>query len=119
MNYGCYWKWCSDWLKFVKENSDTCLVMFYEEMLEDFETNITKLADFLGYKVTPEILEEVRKVTSFDQMKQRLHMGSTDFMRQGKSKSYEAKLPTEVIEAFDSKSREVFADSEYLNNFLF
>ena len=119
VNYGCYWKWCSDWLKFAKENPDTSLVMFYEDMLEDFETNVTKLAAFLCYQITPEIIEDVKKATSFEQMKQRLHMGMNDFMRQGKSKSYEAKLTKEVIDAFDAKSREVFADSEYLEKFLF
>lgn len=119
VNYGCYWKWCADWLNFAKENPDTSLVLFYEDMLEDFEGNITKLANFLGYPISPEIIEDVKKVTSFEQMKRRLHMGMNDFMRQGTSKSYEAKLSKEVIDAFDAKSREVFADSEYLDKFLF
>ena len=88
-------------------------------MLEDFDTNVTKLATFLGLEVTSEKLEDIKIATSFDKMKQRLAIGTPGHLRHGKSKAYVEKLSPEVVHAFDAKSKEWFAESDYLDKFLF
>ncbi|XP_063727129.1 amine sulfotransferase-like [Symsagittifera roscoffensis] len=117
VNYGGYWNWCKYWFNYINKNPETCFVMFYEDLLADFDSNVRALGKFLGFEPSDEKLKAIKEATSIESMSNRIQIFDS-FIGQGQSKSYEKKLSKEVIDDFDRRTRESLSDTGYLDKFL-
>ena len=88
-------------------------------MLEDFDTNVTKLATFLGFEVNPEKLEEIKIATSSDKMKQRLVIGTPGHLRHEKSKAYGKSYPRKLCTLSIQKAKNGLLSPTISTNFSF
>ena len=50
-------------------DADNVLFLKYEELLRNFDNELHKIADFLGYPLTDDVVGKIREKTSFDNMK--------------------------------------------------
>ena len=65
----------TNWFKFTNEwlenkNNFTILYVSYEELKNNFDASVERIAHYLNIKLTDDILHRVRKHASFDYMKQ-------------------------------------------------
>ena len=66
--------WFGDWFDHAKgwwnqRNADNVLFLWYEDMKFDFETETRKVADFLNYPLSDELLLKIKQATTFKSMK--------------------------------------------------
>lgn len=80
----------------------------YEGLRRDFDGEVTRLAAFLGYELTPELLERIRESTAFERMKTtdfaNMHeiLELDGFFRKGQIGSWKDQFTVAQSEWFDS-----------------
>uniref|UniRef100_A0A914DVS7 Sulfotransferase domain-containing protein n=1 Tax=Acrobeloides nanus TaxID=290746 RepID=A0A914DVS7_9BILA len=106
--YGSYMEHASEWWK---HRSDTnVLFIWYEELLKNRAESIKKIAEFLGYKLSEEIIEILFQKTSLDEMKkdenakiaQRLRLPTSSFFRAGTNNSWKELFTEEQVKQMDA-----------------
>lgn len=101
-----------DWFDHVlgwwrHRDADNMLFLKYEDMKNDFDAVMCKIAGFLGYALSDEVMDSIRRQTSFDHMKKddfsNLHeipeLGS--FFRKGQIGSWKDRFTVAQSEQFD------------------
>jgi len=69
---GDYWRYYRDLAALVSTiGPDRALLTFYETLQTDFESEVRRLADFLGIPLTATKLEKLAKFVAFDNMSSR------------------------------------------------
>ncbi|OQS04426.1 amine sulfotransferase-like isoform X1 [Thraustotheca clavata] len=66
--YCDYFAYLRKMQEYADAHPNQFLALYYEEVLEDVEGNIKKLADFLGYELTDAKLEAIKQKSSFQSM---------------------------------------------------
>jgi Sulfotransferase domain len=81
--YGSWFEWVRDWNTRAQKHREQILWIQYEEMIQDPQTQIRNIIDFLGVSDEcdiPALIERVADGCSFDSMKRHANEGtSTDF----------------------------------------
>ena len=130
-----------NWFEHVKkwvENKNNLPVLYvkYEDLKNDFESTIERIADFCTIPVNPSILERTRERTRFQFMKEHaLQLGpkpehfqcgesgqykvknQTEFIRQGRVGEGETVLTPEQKEAYYKKFNNVLGHLELLSEY--
>jgi hypothetical protein len=81
--------------------------MKYEDLLSSYGPEIARLADFLGYALSPETLERIRQKTTFSSMKNDTFSNMHEiedfegFFRKGKIGSWKERFTTGQARRFD------------------
>jgi hypothetical protein len=92
-------------------DADNILFIRYEELREDFDAAVTRIAKFLGYPLPPETLATIRKKTSFQVMRQdefsNMHeiQELAEFFRRGQVGSWRDLFTEAQTEHFDAVYR--------------
>lgn len=117
--FGDWWKWTKGWADYALENPDKSLIMFYEDLLDDFEVNACKAAKFLGYETSEASLKNLKDACGFTSMKERYAKSRyTGFFRSGSKKTWEGKLSPDIIAQIDDKTLQTFGNYSFLNKLL-
>ena len=66
--------WFGDWFDHVhgwwdQRDSENILFLWYEDMKADYEGELKKISNFLGYSLSEEVLEKIKEATTFNNMK--------------------------------------------------
>ncbi|XP_063712777.1 sulfotransferase 1C3-like [Symsagittifera roscoffensis] len=97
--------WCqynAEWLDFCNTNPNRTLVITYEKLLDDFETNVRRLAKFIEIEVTDKIIAQVKQETNVETMKKTtLCPGIDNFVRKGVSGDWINHFSKEQCQKFD------------------
>merc|ERR1712226_15287 len=114
INYGTYWQWTKDWFNYINANQQTCHVIYYEDLVQDFLPTVEKLSQFLGTTITKEELVCVEQATRFENMAKWVSISNrkTPLDETGISK-----LKTE-FDKFDEISKEMLSDVGVVEHFL-
>jgi hypothetical protein len=105
-----------DWFDHVlswwqHRDADNILFIRYEDLREDFEATVVRIARFLDYPLSQELLARIREKTSFQAMKQdefsNMHEIEelTEFFRQGQVGSWKDLFTVAQNENFDAVYR--------------
>ena len=81
-----------DWFNHINSwwqhrHDDNILFLWYEELQQDYDSQVHKIADFLGYPLSPELLVLIKDKTAFNEMRVNYlpdKNESTKFFRKGK-----------------------------------
>jgi len=93
-------------------NADNIFFLRYEDLREDFDVTVGRIAAFLDYPLPPELMGTIREKTSFQAMKQdefsNMHeiQELTEFFREGQVGSWKALFTEEQNERFDAHVRD-------------
>ncbi|NEP27791.1 MAG: sulfotransferase domain-containing protein [Moorea sp. SIO3I6] len=102
-----------DWFKHVlswweHRNAENILFLKYEDLKKEFDAEIKKIADFLGYPLSPELINQIKDKTSFKNMKDdkfsNMHefLKPSSFFRKGVIGSWKEKFTVAQNEQFDA-----------------
>ena len=81
---GNWFAYNEQWLNFCRANPEKTLILTYEQLLTDFESNVKALAQFLDISVTDDIIANIKKETSVQKMKETTTLPALDdFVRKG------------------------------------
>jgi hypothetical protein len=89
-------------------DADNIFFLRYEDLREDFDATVARIAAFLDYPLPPELLATIREKTSFQVMKQddfsNMHeiQELTQFFRRGQVGSWKDIFTDEQSERFDT-----------------
>ncbi len=114
---GSVWDWNKNWLEHAKRNPQTCLVLFYEDLLDDFDAGLQRIAKFIGYSLTDQKTKEIKRATSIDHMRERIKFFE-GFFGPGRKQNYKRELPATVCEKIDAITKEKLSKTEHLKKFL-
>ncbi len=117
VTFGSFWEWNKNWLDHAEKNPQTCLVLFYEELLDDFDAGVQKMAKFVGYSITADEMKKLKDMTSLDNMRERIKFFE-GFFGPGKKQTYKKELPAAVCEKIDKITKEKLSKTDHVNKFL-
>ena len=119
--YGSWFEHVRDW-QANPQNLDV-LFISYEELMEDLEGGLRKIATFCGHELSEENVPNILERCSFSYMKEneqkfnlayweiiRKGMTTNQFIRKGKINQWEEELKPEQLEAYRQKFKEHFED---------
>ena len=102
-----------DWFEHVLSwwryrNAPNVLFLKYEDLMNDFDAQVTRIARFLDYPMTPELLTSIRQKSSFQNMKRdsfsnmhEIEELGRGFFRKGTSGSWKDQFTVAQSELFD------------------
>ncbi|XP_071687425.1 cytosolic sulfotransferase 13-like [Rutidosis leptorrhynchoides] len=117
---GPYWDHVKSYYKASLEHPTRIMFLTYENMINDSENNVKRLAEFLGYPFTEEekangVLQEIVKLCSFENLSEVNKNGKTcggvpknAFFRQGKVGDWSNYLTDEMSNVIDQITLEKF-----------
>uniref|UniRef100_A0AAQ6IK24 Sulfotransferase n=1 Tax=Anabas testudineus TaxID=64144 RepID=A0AAQ6IK24_ANATE len=110
MVFGSWYEHVKGWWE-KKQTSSNIFYLFFEDLIEDTEREISRLCSFLGLSATAELTKQVTEKVLFDNMKHnRMVNGCTDevldfsvshFMRKGKVGDWKNHFTVQQNEQFD------------------
>lgn len=117
-----------DWFDHVlswwrRRDARNILFVKYEDLKQQFDAQVLRIADFLGYPVDEELLEQIRTRTAFDNMKKNAFSGMHEieemggFFRKGRVGSWQEQFTPEQNAAFDRLIERRLAGSGLTFNF--
>lgn len=65
--YGCWFDHVKGWQEHQK--LDNVLFLWYEDLIQDFDTQVHKIANFLNYPLSKDLLHHIKEESSFQKMK--------------------------------------------------
>ncbi len=97
--------WCkynAVWFKFCQENPVRTIILTYESLLSNFDVEARKIGTFLDIKVDDKLVEEVKRETNVEKMKQSTVCGGQeDFVRKGISGDWKNHFSQSQTDQFD------------------
>jgi len=98
--------WCrynAEWLQFCHQHPSRTLILTYEQLLFDFDSQASKLATFLDLPdVTSDVIQGVKEQTNVNKMRETtLCGGQEDFVRKGISGDWKNHFSKDQCEKFD------------------
>lgn len=110
LDYGSWFDYVTSWEKVISSDVDNPIhVMMYEDMKEDPMREIRRLAEFLGVKADPELVNAVAAKCDFSQMpndKKEYHDHQLTMFRKGIVGDWKNEFTVAENEAFNA----IFAD---------
>lgn len=106
--------WFGDWFEHVKgwwtrRAASNILFVWYEDMKADYDQELQRLADFLGYPLSKELKATIKAATSFHRMKDNdfTNMENTDdapkhYYRKGTTDTWKEQFTKEQNKLFDA-----------------
>ncbi|KAF6021212.1 SULT6B1 [Bugula neritina] len=96
--YGSYAQYMKTW--YPHRNNENVLNLQFEDMKEDLEGNVKKIAEFLGVELTEEQIHKVTEANVFENKKKEVGKGHAIY-RSGKSGGWRSQLTVEQNEIMD------------------
>jgi hydroxyjasmonate sulfotransferase len=112
--WGSYFHWVRDWFQDVKAYPEKAIWLQYEDMQKDPAAEVEKIAQFLGIPVTPDVVANVVRLSSFDSMKAQAAAKGGDHsnhLRQGKSGDWKNHFSSAIVQEFRDQFNADLADS--------
>lgn len=106
-----------DWFEHVlswwkRKDADNLLFLKYEDMKRDFDGQLRRIASYLGYQLSEEVIDRIKTATSFSRMKTEQFSNHREipqlegFFRKGEIGSWKDQFTVAQSEAFDRLYRE-------------
>ncbi|XP_059174337.1 sulfotransferase 1E1-like [Physella acuta] len=86
--YNSWFEHTDTWLKVARSGKHNIHVVFYEDLHRDFNSTVSRLADFLDVDYTPELIDAVHIETTFDNMKSHKDDFTLPLSKNGESPIY-------------------------------
>ncbi|XP_059165970.1 sulfotransferase 1B1-like, partial [Physella acuta] len=86
--YNSWFEHTDTWLKVARSGKHKIQVVFYEDLHRDFNSTVSRLADFLDVDYTPELIAAVHLETTFDNMKTHKDDFTLSLSKNGESPIY-------------------------------
>ncbi|KAF6024647.1 SULT6B1 [Bugula neritina] len=96
--YGSYAHYMRTWYPY--RNNENVLSLQFEDMREDLEGNVRKIAEFLGVDLTEEQIRKVTEANTFESKKKEVGRGHAVY-RSGKSGGWRSQLTVEQNDVMD------------------
>nr|XP_026691902.1 cytosolic sulfotransferase 3 [Ciona intestinalis] len=95
-------------------NDENVLFVYFEDLIQDSEKEIKRIADFLGVSVTPEDVSCIANATSFVSMKQQSSSGEQmiNFYRKGKVGDWKNHFTVAQSERMDALVKEKLSGTD-------
>jgi len=106
--------WFGDWFDHVKgwwdqRHADNIHFVWYEDMKADYDNELQRLADFLGYPLSSDLLVTIKKATSFQSMKtneltnmENVEGAAKKYYRKGTTDTWKEQFTKEESDRFDA-----------------
>ena len=106
--------WFGDWFDHAKgwwdqRQADNVHFVCYRDMIADYDTELQRLADFLGYPLSTELLTTIKEATSFKSMKtndltnmEQVEGAPKKYYRKGKAGTWQEQFTKEQSDQFDA-----------------
>ncbi|CAH2252683.1 sulfotransferase 6B1-like [Pelobates cultripes] len=112
--FGSYFEYALDWNKHIDE--ENIMVVTFENLKEDFKSELLKISDFLGLSLTDEQIALVESKTTFKSMKENssnTHGKLGDvFFRKGEIADWKNYFTEEQSKELDAKFEETLAGTK-------
>ncbi|XP_063712225.1 3-alpha-hydroxysteroid sulfotransferase-like isoform X2 [Symsagittifera roscoffensis] len=117
--YGSWWKWTKEWITEARSHPENILVLHYEDIALDFAEAVNKMCLFLNLPILSDVkLDELRILTSIDDMKARYEPTGSYLINAGGSGGWEAHFSEGYRQKFDKLTRENFGHFPFVDKFL-
>jgi hypothetical protein len=104
--FGSWWDQIPEWWKHRDEKN--VLFLKYEDLKKDLPKYVKIIADFLGYDLEQDVITKIAAMSTFEEMKTNMAMGSNSqiFMRKGVVGNWKGQLSEEESAIIDRRYAE-------------
>ena len=134
-------RYLAEFEKFIKENPDLVLNLYFEEIKQDTIGTVRRIAEFLNAALTPDVINQIAVACLFDRMKESESSGKKQFIpevlaycgqgkmarfekqgkyilfRKGETGDWKSHFTVEESENFDKLMKERLKDNMFIKHY--